>query len=183
MIRNLLLFFIISAFLIHYFLRPSLEHSTHAPETGNYFDLPFGRTRYTDYGSKNSSEIIVFIHGISEYSNLVFHSTAQLLVSKGFRVITFDLYGRGYSASPDMKYDDALFVSQLVHLLLKLDVGTKQPITLVGLSLGGGVAVSYTATFPSTVKNLILIATVGFPIELPFIAKLIFYFFKKKFFY
>src|SRR4051794_24949506 len=57
-------------------------------------------------------------------------------VEKGYRVLTFDLYGRGSSVGPDTLYTAQLFVGQLVELLYTLNL-TDTPFILVGYSMGG----------------------------------------------
>jgi pimeloyl-ACP methyl ester carboxylesterase len=42
---------------------------------------------------------------------------------------------------------------------------------LIGLSMGGGVAVVYAAQNPERIKTLILLAPAGLPFELPLLAK------------
>jgi pimeloyl-ACP methyl ester carboxylesterase len=106
---------------------------------------------------------------MTEYS-FVWIPLAEKLAKEGYRVISYDLYGRGYSDAPPMAYDERVFVSQLSHLLIRLNLG-ETPINLVGLSLGGGVSVAFTSLFPHNVKRLILLASVGFPFELPLISK------------
>lgn len=71
---------------------------------------------------------------MTEYS-FVWIPLAEKLAKEGYRVISYDLYGRGYSDAPSMAYDERVFVSQLSHLLMRLNLGETR-INLVGLSLG-----------------------------------------------
>jgi len=144
------------------------------PDTGQYVELPFGRTRYTLFGPEDAEELIVFVHGFSDYSNIVWKNLGPRFGNQGkkFRALTYDLPGRGYSTGPKgINYDEKLYVSQLSSLLYKLQL-IQKPFTLVGLSMGGAIAGVYTSLFPETVKNLILIAPVGMPIKLPLMAQL-----------
>ena len=45
-------------------------------------------------------------------------------------MLRFDNYGRGYSEAQDIPHDSALFVTQLVCLLAKLNLD--KPLNLVG---------------------------------------------------
>lgn len=75
-------------------------------------------------------------------------------------VINFllELYGRGYSDSPGVVYDDVLFVNQLVGLLLKL--GWDKP-SIIGYSLGGAIATGYISRFPESIDKVVYIAPAG----------------------
>ncbi|CAG8619559.1 11198_t:CDS:2, partial [Paraglomus occultum] len=135
---------------------------------GAYVDLPYGKTRYWLIGPEDGKKITL-VHGIAAPA-AIFTDIATDLAKKGYRVLAFDLYGRGYSASPSAPNTDALFVSQLAMLLGK--IGWKKT-DLLGLSLGGGIAVSFTRYFPEHVNSLILLAPVGLmdTIDIPVYAR------------
>jgi pimeloyl-ACP methyl ester carboxylesterase len=65
-----------------------------------------------------------------------------------------------------------LYTSQLALLLHK--VGWEKA-SVVGVSLGGGIATSFTAFYPEMVDKLVLIAPTGFmePEDMPFISKVV----------
>jgi pimeloyl-ACP methyl ester carboxylesterase len=66
------------------------------------------------------------------------------------------MYGRGYSDRPDGDYSQAFFRKQLLDLLNALEI--KQPVDLVGVSMGGALAVDFTAYYPDRVKDMVLIS-------------------------
>jgi pimeloyl-ACP methyl ester carboxylesterase len=81
-------------------------------------------------------------------------------------VLRYDLFGRGASARPRARYDLDLFVAQLQGLLDALGLGGPgAPVDLLGLSMGGAVAVGFAARFPARVRRLGLIAPAGLPRE------------------
>ena len=80
-------------------------------------------------------------------------------MSHGFRILQYDLYGRGYSDRPDVNYNLDLYINQLSELLAVLSI--RNPIYLVGWSLGGMIAVGYTAKYSNKIEKLILIAQPG----------------------
>jgi pimeloyl-ACP methyl ester carboxylesterase len=82
----------------------------------------------------------------------------KALTQAGFRVLRYDQYGRGYSDRPDLIYNQELYQKQLLELLDRLSL--KEPANLIGLSLGGGTAITFTALHPNRVNRLILIAPV-----------------------
>jgi len=67
-------------------------------------------------------------------------------------VLRYDLFGRGYSDRPDVTYD-ARSLSAVGGLLDALAFTT---VDLVGLSVGGSVAASFTIEHPQRVRRLVL---------------------------
>jgi pimeloyl-ACP methyl ester carboxylesterase len=80
------------------------------------------------------------------------------LASEGFRVLVYDMYGRGFSDRPDLIYTRELFLKQLGELLDALRID--EPVHLVGYSFGGAIAVAFTARHPERVWNLAVISPV-----------------------
>jgi pimeloyl-ACP methyl ester carboxylesterase len=80
----------------------------------------------------------------------------QALTAAGFSVLRYEAFGRGYSDRPDVTYDQDLYQSQLRELADRL--GLSEPFDLIGLSLGGGTAVNFTARHPERVDKLVLIS-------------------------
>jgi len=102
----------------------------------------------------------VLVHGIVSPAKFVWKYLQEDLTKAGFRVLSFDLYGRGWSDSPDILYDEKLFSNQLASLLLKLELHEK--MTLVGLSMGGPIAAHFASKYPNLVERLVLISPAGF---------------------
>jgi pimeloyl-ACP methyl ester carboxylesterase len=67
-------------------------------------------------------------------------------VAKGHRVLTYDLYGRGYSDRPGGEQDARFFIRQLEDLLEHQ--GVTQPVTLLGYSMGGAIGAAFAAKHP-----------------------------------
>jgi pimeloyl-ACP methyl ester carboxylesterase len=118
----------------------------------------------------------MLVHGLST-PNFVWAKTVKALSSAGYRVYSYDHFGRGFSDRPNTDYDAAFYIRELKELLDAIEVD--KPITLVGYSMGGANIIHYTNAFPERVKELILIAPAGFIpvdkhlkrlIELPLIA-------------
>jgi pimeloyl-ACP methyl ester carboxylesterase len=97
---------------------------------------------------------------------------AKDMASQGYRVLTYDLYGRGHSDNAvGSEHTPELFVHQINELLEALGCGEKK-FVLVGYSMGGAVATIYTAQYGHRVDKLILIAPAGMPLEFPLAAKI-----------
>ncbi|KAJ3483507.1 hypothetical protein NLI96_g6260 [Meripilus lineatus] len=80
-----------------------------------YFASPNGRVRYWIVGPTEGAQVVL-IHGISApsigYQNITAH-----LVEQGFRVLLYDLHGRGYSEITKTPSDVNLYTIQLALLL------------------------------------------------------------------
>ncbi|KZT70247.1 alpha/beta-hydrolase [Daedalea quercina L-15889] len=131
------------------------------PETfydgGAYVQFPQGSVRYWLIGPEKG-ERVVLIHGLSVPS-IIWKDVAPQLAKNGFRVLLYDLYGRGYSDAPQTSYDNGLYTTQLA--LLMQYVGWDKA-HIAGVSMGGGVAAAFNAQFPHLVSDKVaLIAPTG----------------------
>lgn len=79
------------------------------------------------------------------------------MADAGFRVLRFDLYGRGYSDRPDAAYTTDFYVQQTADLLAA--VGARQPVDLAGVLLGGYLAAAFADQHPSQVRRLVMLDT------------------------
>ena len=102
------------------------------------------------------------LHGISTPC-LSLGKLAHALVNLGCRVLLFDLFGRGYSDSPaDLPLDSRLYSTEILIAITSSPIPwTPEGFSIVGYSLGGGIAVDFTVSFPSMVKSLVLLAPAG----------------------
>lgn len=124
---------------------------------GNFAKLSDGLTHYQWHGSP-TGPVMVLIHGLTTPS-WVFDGLIRGLGMMGFRVLTYDLYGRGYSDHPRTRQTRHFFIRQLRELLDEL--GIDEEITLLGYSMGGAIATIYAAEEPDRVDRLILVAPAG----------------------
>lgn len=102
--------------------------------------------------------MVVLVHGFS-VPYFIYDPTFQFLTQSGFRVLRYDLFGRGFSDRPASSYNMDLFVSQLATLLDALRF--TRPVSLIGLSMGGPIAATFTVRYPELVNKLILIDPAG----------------------
>lgn len=144
---------------------------------GSYVKLAEGTVHYQLSGPAEG-ELVVLIHGFSVPA-YVWEATVPALVGEGYRVLQYDLWGRGKSDRPKMAYDLALFTAQLDQLWQLLELNG--PAHLVGLSMGGPIAARYAADHPDRVLTVTLIAPEAgrttvqtiFPLNLPGVGELI----------
>lgn len=134
--------------------------------TGEFTTLSRGIVHYQWYGPPDG-KLVLLIHGISSNGDLMRWLAADIAKEKGFSVLTYDIYGRGLSSSPtDVIYDEELFIEQIIDLLRVLGKD-KDPLNIVGYSMGGAIAALYIERYPDLVRNLVLISPAGTPFELP----------------
>ncbi|KAI6166440.1 Alpha/Beta hydrolase protein [Pisolithus thermaeus] len=124
---------------------------------GDYVSFPHGRVRYWLMGPEDGDKVVL-IHGLS-IPSIVWKNFAPILASHGYRVLLYDLYGRGYSDAPQVTYDVSLYTTQLALLMQHVHWGNAH---IVGLSMGGGIAAAFATQFPQLVNGKVsLIASAG----------------------
>lgn len=99
---------------------------------------------------------ILLIHGIGDNSTT--WDTVQSKLAQRFTVIAPDLLGHGKSDKPRADYSVAAYANGMRDLLSVLDI---EHVTVVGHSLGGGVAMQFAYQFPQLVERLILVGAGG----------------------
>ena len=134
-----------------------LNELTRREASGSFVQLSQGVTHY-ELSNPEAAHTVVLVHGFS-IPYFVYDPTFAFLSQAGFRVLRYDLFGRGYSDRPDLHYNIDLFVRQLIDLLDALHC--TRPVSLVGLSVGGPIVAATTARFPERVDKLVLIDPVG----------------------
>ncbi|MHA1971692.1 MAG: alpha/beta fold hydrolase [Candidatus Hodarchaeales archaeon] len=132
---------------------------------GSFIKLTHGYTHYELQGP-NDGKIIVLVHGFSA-PYIVWNNIYHELVTEGFLVLRYDLYGRGYSDRPELKYNFDLFDQQLYELLNKLQLNHDK-VHLVGLSMGGGIVMTFADRHPTLVQKVTLIDPIGFSLGFRF---------------
>lgn len=95
---------------------------------------------YEDHGN---GKPIVLIHGWP-LSGRSWEAQVPALVEAGYRVITYDRRGFGWSSQPWSGYDYDTLAADLHGLMTHLDL---KNATLVGFSMGGGEVARYVATY------------------------------------
>ncbi len=103
-----------------------------------------------------SGPALLLIHGIGDNSTAWEPVHARL--ARRFTVIAPDLLGHGQSDKPRADYSVAAYANGMRDLLSVLDIDR---VTVVGHSLGGGVAMQFAYQFPQLVERLILVGAGG----------------------
>ena len=149
--------------------KPTMDDTARRHAPGSFATLSRGVTHYRWMGATRGP-VAVCVHGLTTPS-FVWHGVAQGLGAMGFRVLIYDLYGRGYSDRPDGPQDSAFFVAQLEDLLE--DQGIGGDITLLGYSMGGAIATAFAALYPERLRQIVLIAPAGLGHDLGPMARLV----------
>ncbi len=128
---------------------------------GRFAKLSQGVTHYQWLGAARGP-VIVCVHGLGTPSP-VWYAIAGGLGALGFRVLVYDLYGRGFSDAPHGPQTPAFFNRQLQDLLDHQEI--KDDVSLLGYSMGGSIVASFAAKNPDRVSRVILLAGAGMVIR------------------
>src|SRR4051812_32833653 len=108
------------------------------------------------YRIAGSGPAILLIHGIGDNSTT--WSSVQSTLARDHTVIAPDLLGHGKSDKPRADYSVAAYANAMRDLLSVLDI---ERVTIVGHSLGGGVAMQFGYQYPERCERLVLVSTGG----------------------
>jgi len=124
---------------------------------GDFVHLDDGYTHYELSGPVDA-QVVVLVHGFSA-PYFIWEPTFKALTRAGYRVLRYDLYGRGFSDRPRLRYDIDLFRRQLRQLLDALNLS--QSLALIAFSMGATIALSFIDKYPKRVHKLSLIGPAG----------------------
>ena len=138
-------------------LRRTMGPGSRREAPGECVALAAGVTHFQWIGPRRGP-VAVCVHGLTTPS-FVWHGIAEGLAKLGYRVLIYDLYGRGFSDRPEGAQDRAFFLSQLEDLLER--EGVEEDFLLLGYSMGGAIATAFAAAHPGKIRELVLIASAG----------------------
>jgi len=138
--------------------RPVMDDDARVNAPGHFAELSQGVTHYRWFGGVRGP-VAVCVHGLTT-PGFVWTQIAEELASMGYRVLVYDLYGRGYSDRPEGIQDDQFFVQQLEDLLADQQIA--DDVTMFGYSMGGVITSAFAARHPDMLRQLILVAPAGF---------------------
>jgi pimeloyl-ACP methyl ester carboxylesterase len=134
--------------------RYELTDEVRATAPGKFIKLSQGRVHYLLDGPE-SSEVIIFVHGGGVTGMEVWRRNLPYFVHKGYRVLAYDLYGRGFSDRPDIVHSPEVFSNQLTELLDSLNL--QPPYNIVSMSMGSIIALDYASQHPEKVAKMVVI--------------------------
>ncbi len=124
---------------------------------GELAKLPLGNTFYRWAGPEEGRKVVC-VHGLTTPSS-VYDGLIDRLAENGFRVLSYDLYGRGYSDRPHGLQTPEFFSNQLNDLLC--NQGITEKIIIIGNSLGSAISADFTARYPDRIAKLVLLVPAG----------------------
>jgi len=106
--------------------------------------------------------VVVMVHGFST-PHFIFEQNVSALTERGYRVLRYDHFGRGWSDRPSGPYDADFYDETLLALLDTLKL--TRPVSLVGLSMGGPIVSEFAARRPDRVERLFLFVPAGLDVS------------------
>ncbi len=120
------------------------------------------------YRAAGSGETLLLVHGMAGSSG-TWRYVLPALAGR-YRVLAPDLPGHGASAKPPGDYSLGAYAATLRDLLAALDI---ERVTVVGQSLGGGVALQLAYQYPELCERLVLISSGGLGREVSWMLRLL----------
>lgn len=131
-----------------------------------FIDIRPGVSLYTEFTVRDQNKpTIILVNGLTYHTKYWF-SFATALAPYGYNVLKYDPRGMGQTLLRDGFPKESFAIEQqaedLQLLINKLKI--PGPLTLLGLSYGGGLSMAYTRLYPQRVRNLILVAPYTEPV-------------------
>ena len=142
---------------VAWFLRRPMSGRARRHAPGEFAQITGGLIHYQWHGPKDGP-VLVMVHGLTTPS-FVWRDQLGALTGAGYRVLTFDHFGRGFSDRPYARHTMAFYVREIDELLEKLEVPAGYH--LLGYSMGGAIAAHYAALRRDRINRLVLLAPAG----------------------
>lgn len=107
-----------------------------------------------NYKLEGRGKTLVFIHGLSD--NLYYWQPLVDTLKDNYQILRYDLRGHGLSELGKEKISMDLYVEDLLSLLDNLELSQ---VNLIGLSLGGAIALDFTIKHPERVSSMVLMSS------------------------
>ncbi len=120
------------------------------------------------YRLAGEGEVVLLVHGMAGSSRT--WRAVMPPLAQNYRVLSPDLLGHGESAKPMGDYSLGAYASGLRDLMAALGIGRA---TVVGQSLGGGVAMQLAYQHPELVERLVLVGSGGLGREVSWMLRLL----------
>ncbi len=129
-------------------------HRSITPPQDMYRSVNGINTRYWQMG--NSGSKIILLHGGNGSIEFWLYNIPAL--AQHHRVYAFDMVGSGKSDCPDAAYTLGYQAAFLHSFMAAFEIDFA---TLIGSSMGGGVALEFTRLYPDRVDKLVLVDSMG----------------------
>lgn len=112
-----------------------------------------------------TNEKIMFVHGGALDNAMMSWKEVIELMGDQYDIYAVDLLGFGESDKPDIQYSIPIYVEFLYDILKQLNI---EKTNLVGLSMGGGISISFSLKYPDMIYKLTVIDSLGLYSKMPF---------------
>lgn len=102
----------------------------------------------------HGDKTIVFVHGLMD--SLEYWRRLSSSLNDEYRTLIYDIRGHGDSPLGDDAFNIDTLVDDLYNLFLKLRI---EKASLVGLSMGGNIVLSFAIRYPDLVDKIVLMST------------------------
>ncbi len=102
----------------------------------------------------HGDKTIVFVHGLMD--SLEYWRGLSSSLNDEYRTLIYDIRGHGDSPLGDDAFNIDTLVDDLYNLFLKLGI---EKASLVGLSMGGNIVLSFAIRYPDLVDKIVLMST------------------------
>lgn len=121
--------------------------------------------KHSNYPTTAQRHLVVCVHGIGSY-HACFNDMAKSLAEAGYRVLQYDLIGRGHSSpDPTGRYDADSHLQQLHSLLVHIQGSPadnqNRRCHIIGHSMGGSLVTLFASRHPEFVQSLTLLSPAG----------------------
>ncbi|MBQ4852401.1 alpha/beta fold hydrolase [Pseudoalteromonas sp. MMG012] len=159
---------IIVGTLDYYYEDYSRFMSAREMSNARYLKSELGSTRYQIYG-ENNQKTIILIPASNGYVEQWDPNVAPL-VNAGYKVVVYDLFGRGLSSRPDVDLTLSVFTEQLDSVIREVEADR---VFLIGSSFGGIIAAEYARNKQEKVTKLVFVGPAGWPSKVNYAQKII----------
>ncbi|PSB58869.1 alpha/beta fold hydrolase [Chamaesiphon polymorphus] len=134
-------------------------HPSVTPPPDLYVSVNGINTRYWQMGERGST--IILLHGGNGSIEFWLYNIANL--AQHHRIYAIDMVGSGKSDRPDGSYSLGYQAEFLYGVMAALAI---DKATLIGNSMGGGIAIEFTRLYSDRVAKLVLVDSMGFGREI-----------------
>jgi len=131
-------------------------------ERGFYVNEPeFGTSVYILEAGQGHLDTVVLVHGLGDLGSSDWNDVIPVL-SKYYHVVAIDLPGFAKSEKGNHLYSPTRYAHFLKWVVDQYSSYRNQrPITMIGHSMGGAIALRYASMYPQTMKKLVLVDAAG----------------------
>lgn len=142
----------------------SFSHPKNELDHKTFWNWEKGRIHYVEKGEGPNH--VVLLHGFGA-NTFTWKAQMDVLSEQGFHVWALDFLGFGFSDKPlQTEYSIELYREQVEDFFKEKEI---EKAHIMANSMGGAIALGFTAKSPEKVSSLTLIDPLAYPVKMPFI--------------